>query len=180
MLAMAVTLGGQMEGFLIFDNFGIDDVRVFLLTTDKLDKILSGTEDLRHHITIPQVIRAVGISDEAENAPDFIAALERIKLDESRYRIAERSVQLADETLFRTDVALPANLTEGNYTVRLFILRGGVVLDTQERLIAVRKAGLERFLYNLAHQQPLLYGVLSLMMAAVAGWGASAAFRFVR
>ena len=113
-------------------------------------------------------------------APAFIDALERIRLDESRYRIAERSVQLADETLFRTDVALPANLTEGNYTVRLFILRGGVVLDTQERLIAVRKAGLERFLYNLAHQQPLLYGVLSLMMAAVAGWGASAAFRFVR
>ncbi|WP_054009011.1 TIGR02186 family protein [Cypionkella psychrotolerans] len=149
-------------------------------TTDKLDKILSGTEDLRHHITIPQVIRAVGISDEAENAPDFVAALERIRLDDSRYRIAERSVQLADETLFRTDVALPANLTEGNYKVRLFILRGGVVLDTQERLIAVRKAGLERFLYNLAHQQPLLYGVLSLVMAAVAGWGASAAFRFVR
>ncbi len=149
-------------------------------TTDKLDKILSGTEDLRHHITIPQVIRAVGISDEAENAPDFVAALERIRLDESRYRIAERSVQLADETLFRTDVVLPANLTEGNYKVRLFILRGGVVLDTQERLIAVRKAGLERLLYNLAHQQPLLYGVLSLVMAAVAGWAASAAFRFVR
>ena len=149
-------------------------------TTDKLDKILSGTEDLRHHITIPQVIRAVGISDEAENAPDFIAALERIKLDESRYRIAERSVQLADETLFRTDVALPANLTEGNYKVRLFILRGGVVLDTQERLIGVRKAGLERLLFNLAHEQPLLYGVISLVMAAVAGWAASAAFRFVR
>ena len=149
-------------------------------TTDKLDKILSETEDLRHHITIPQVIRAVGISDEAENAPDFIDALERIRLDESRYRIAERTVQLADETLFRTDVALPANLTEGIYKVRLFILRGGVVLDAQERLIAVRKTGLERFLFNLAHEQPLLYGVLSLVLAAVAGWGASAAFRFIR
>ncbi|GLS87554.1 membrane protein [Cypionkella aquatica] len=149
-------------------------------TTDKLPAILSETEDLRHHITIPQVIRAVGISDEAENAPEFIAALERIRLDESRYRIAERSVQLADETLFRTDVALPANLTEGNYKVRLFILRGGKVLDTQERLIGVRKAGLERFLFNLAHQQPLLYGVLSLLMAAFAGWAASAAFRYIR
>lgn len=151
-----------------------------IATTDKLDEILSGTEDLRHRITIAQVIRAVGISDEAENAPDFIEALQRIRLDESRYRIAERSVQLAEETLFRTDIALPANLTEGNYKVRLFILRGGVVLDTQERLIGVRKAGLERFLFNLAHQQPLLYGVLSLVMAAVAGWGASAGFRFLR
>ncbi|MDB5666853.1 TIGR02186 family protein [Cypionkella sp.] len=149
-------------------------------TSAPLERILSGTEDLRHHITIPQVIRAVGISDEAENAPDFVAALERIRLDENRYRIAENTVQLVEETLFRTDVALPANLTEGNYKVRLFILRGGVVLDTQERLIGVRKAGLERFLFNLAHQQPLLYGVISLVMAAVAGWAASAAFRFVR
>jgi len=85
-----------------------------------------------------------------------------------------------EETLFRTDVVLPANLTEGNYKVRLFILRGGAVIDSQERLIGVRKAGLERFLYNLAHQQPFLYGVISLVMAAVAGWAASAAFRFVR
>ncbi len=149
-------------------------------TTDKLDKILSGTEDLRHHITIPHAIRAVGISAEAANSPDFIEALQRIRLNEDRYRVAEGTVQLAEETLFRTDVALPANLTEGNYKVGLFILRGGKVIDSQERLIGVRKAGLERFLFNLAHQEPFLYGVISLAMAAFAGWAASAAFRFMR
>ena len=62
----------------------------------------------------------------------------------------ENSVQLVEQTLFRTDVALPANLTEGHYVVRLFILRDGRVLDSQERVIDVRKAGLERFLYNLS------------------------------
>ena len=149
-------------------------------TTGKLDEILSGTEDLRHHITIPHAIRAVGISAEAANSPDFIEALQRIRLNEDRYRVAEGTVQLAEETLFRTDVALPANLTEGNYKVGLFILRGGKVIDSQERLIGVRKAGLERFLFNLAHQEPFLYGVISLAMAAFAGWAASAAFRFMR
>jgi uncharacterized protein (TIGR02186 family) len=149
-------------------------------TTGPLDQILSGTEDLRHKITLQYAIRAVGISDEAADAPDFVEALQRIRLDENRYRLDERSVQLVSETLFRTDVALPANLTDGNYTVRLFILRGGKVIDSQERLIGVRKAGVERFLFNLAHQQPFLYGVLSLLMAAVAGWAASAAFRFMR
>lgn len=149
-------------------------------TTGPLDQILSGTEDLRHHITLPQVIRAVGISAEAENATDFTEALQRIRLDEDRFRIAEGSVQLVEQTLFRSDIVLPANLTEGDYKVRLFILRGGAVIDSQERVIGVRKAGLERFLYNLAHQQPFLYGVISLLMAAVAGWAASAAFRFVR
>jgi uncharacterized protein (TIGR02186 family) len=149
-------------------------------TTGPLKDILSGTEDLRHHISLPYAIRAVGISNEASNSTDFVDALERIRLQENRYRVDENTVQLVEETLFRTDVALPANLTEGNYTVRLFILRNGKVLDSQERLIGVRKAGLERFLFKLAHEQSLLYGVLSLLMAAVAGWAASAAFRFVR
>ena len=68
---------------------------------------------------------------------------------------------------------MPANLTEGNYKVGLFILRGGKVIDSQERLIGVRKAGLERFLFNLAHQEPFLYGVISLAMAAFAGCASS-------
>lgn len=149
-------------------------------TSGPLPEILSETDDLRYRITIPHAIRAVGISNEAENSADFIEALQRIRLEEDRFRVDENSVQLVEQTLFRTDVGLPANLTDGHYVVRLFILRSGHVIDSQERVIDVRKAGLERFLFNLAHQKPFLYGVLSLLMAAVAGWGASAAFRFVR
>ncbi|MEM7491144.1 MAG: TIGR02186 family protein, partial [Pseudomonadota bacterium] len=38
----------------------------------------------------------------------------------------------------------------------------------------------ERFIYNLAHDRPLIYGLLSLAIAIAAGWGASAVFRLVR
>jgi hypothetical protein len=47
-------------------------------------------------------------------------------------------------------------------------------------VVGVRKVGLERFIFNLAHQQPLIYGLVSLVLAALAGWGASAAFRLMR
>lgn len=149
-------------------------------STGPLDEILSSTDDLRHRITLPHAIRAVGISAEAKNAPDFVEALLRIRQNEDRYRVDEGRVQLVEETLFRTDVVLPANLTEGNYRVRIFLLREGHVVDTQERIIGVRKAGLERFLFNLAHERPFIYGLTSLIMAAVAGWAASAAFRYLR
>ncbi len=89
-------------------------------------------------------------------------------------------MELTDDTLFRADVVLPANLTEGEYKVRLFLLRGGRVVAEQERLIGVRKEGLERFIFNLSREQPLIYGLLSLALAALAGWGASAAFRLFR
>lgn len=151
-----------------------------IATNGPLEEILTETDDLRHHISIPLAIRAVGISQEAAESELFTEALARIRIAEDRFRLALNSVQLIEQTLFRTDVALPANLTDGKYVVRLFILREGHVIDSQERVIDVRKAGLERLLFNLAHERPFLYGVLSLIMAAVAGWGASAAFRFVR
>ncbi|QYK42904.1 MAG: TIGR02186 family protein [Paracoccaceae bacterium] len=148
--------------------------------TGPLGAILSETENLRHRITIPRAIRAVGISSEARDAPAFVDALIRIREVEGRYALDEAGVSLAEETLFRADVMLPSNLTEGDYRVRLFLLRGGRVVDWQEQVIPVAKAGLERWIFNLSREQPLLYGLLSLLLAAGAGWGASAAFRLVR
>jgi uncharacterized protein (TIGR02186 family) len=149
-------------------------------TTGPLDHILSDIDNLRYGITIERMIRAIGISDEADKAGEFVLALLRVRTDEGRYRVLEGKVELTEDTLFRTDVILPANLTEGEYKVRLFLLRDKRVIASQERVIGVRKEGLERFIFNMAQEQPLAYGLLSLVLAALAGWGASAAFRLIR
>lgn len=149
-------------------------------TTGPLNYILSDIDNLRYGITIERVIRAIGIAEEADQAGEFVLALLRVRTNEGRYRVLEGKVELTEETLFRTDVVLPANLTEGEYKVRLFLLRDKRVIASQERVIGVRKEGLERFVFNLAQEQPLVYGLLSLVLAALAGWGASAAFRLIR
>lgn len=149
-------------------------------TTGPLDDIVSSTENLRQRITIASAVRAVGISAEAEEAPAFLDALLRIRAEEGRYILNEGQVTLTEDTLFRADVELPANLTEGDYRVRIFLTRGGVVVDALERSIGVQKTGLERLIFTMAQEQPLLYGLLSLLMAVGAGWGASTAFRLVR
>lgn len=149
-------------------------------TTGALDDILSETDDLRHRITIPSVIRSVGISSDASDAQAFVEALMRIRQDEGSYRLNEWEVELDEQTLFRADVELPSDLTEGNYRVRIFLTRDGKVIDTLERSIGVQKAGLERFLYTMAQEQSALYGLLSLALAVLAGWGASTIFRLLR
>jgi uncharacterized protein (TIGR02186 family) len=151
-----------------------------ITTTSPLAAALSNTEDLRNRITIPRAIRAVGVAGDAEDPPSFIEALIRIREASGAYVLREGGVTLTEDTLFRTDVALPANLTEGAYRVRIFLTRGGQVVDAVERTIEVRKEGLERWLTNLARNQPLIYGLLSLAIAVFAGWGASAAFRYIR
>lgn len=149
-------------------------------STGPLKHILSDTDNLRHGISTERLIRAVGISAEADRSGEFVEALMRVRTNEGRYRQLEGKVELTEDTLFRTDIILPSNLTEGEYKVRLFLLRDKKVIASQERVIGVRKEGLERFLFNLAHERPLIYGLLSLVLAAVAGWGASAAFRLMR
>jgi hypothetical protein len=54
------------------------------------------------------------------------------------------------------------------------------VIDAQEQVINVRKEGLERWIFNLSREEPLLYGILSLVLAVIAGAGASALFGLVR
>jgi hypothetical protein len=49
-----------------------------------------------------------------------------------------------------------------------------------ETIIDVRKVGLERFLYTMSREQPVWYGLMSLVIAIAAGWGASTAFRLLR
>ncbi|MBL4917973.1 TIGR02186 family protein [Szabonella alba] len=145
-----------------------------------LTEAMSETENLRHEVTIPRAIRAVGIAASVTDAPRFLDALMRLRTAEERYSLQEDTVDLIEETLFRTDIRLPANLTAGNYRVRFFITREGQIIDAHEQVIYVEKAGLERWLYNLAHQQPLIYGLLALFLAVAAGWGASAAFSLLR
>ena len=149
-------------------------------TTGSLSDILSATDDLRYHITIPRAIRAVGIASEAPDAVSYVEALQRIRAASGAYHVAENAVLLLQQSLFRTDVALPSDVVEGKYKVRIFLTRGRQVIDVQESQIDVRKAGLERFLFAMAQDQPLLYGLASLALALVAGWGASEVFRRLR
>lgn len=149
-------------------------------TTGPFDDVISATEDLRHSVSIDKAIRSVGAPSDVTDPQAFTEALIRIRKASGQYSVQEDAVLLRDETLFNTAIELPANLTAGTYATRIFLTRDGGVIDVYETQINVQKVGLERFLYNLAHNQPLIYGLLSLAIAIAAGWGASAAFTLLR
>jgi len=149
-------------------------------TTGPLDKVLSNTEDLRHRVSIGRAIRSVGAATMAEDAQRFSDALIRIRRDKNAYQMREGDVAFDEQTLFRTSISLPANLTEGIYQTRIFLTREGRVVSQLNTSIDVRKVGLERWLFSLSREQPILYGLMSLAIAIAAGWMASAAFQALR
>jgi len=164
------------------DAVEIDEAPSFyaVATTRPLEQVLSNVEDLRHRVSINRAIRSVGAPAEVADAQTFTDALIRIRKKNQSYQMLEGAVALDEQTLFRTAIELPANLTEGSYQTRILLTRGGEVVSQFETAIEVRKVGLERWIYTLSREQPMIYGLMSLAIAIAAGWGASAAFRMMR
>ena len=149
-------------------------------TSGPFDQVVSKASDLWHQISVQQMIRSVSGPKKLENPEDFTKAIVRIRENEGLYQTLTGAVTLQNQTLFSASVTLPANLVEGSYTARIFLMSDGDVIAQHQTPIEVRKVGIERWLYNLAHQRPVVYGLLSLAIAIFAGWAAAAAFRAVR
>ena len=148
-------------------------------STAPLSEILSQDADLTHRISTRLAIFEARSGD-ARETPSFTDALIRIRSGQGLYQKLDQAVTLDRETLFSTRITLPKTIVEGSYGARIFLLRDGQVIDEAEAVIDVQKAVLERWLFNLAYQQPFLYGLLALGLAVFFGWGASALFRLVR
>ncbi|SFI00214.1 TIGR02186 family protein [Albimonas pacifica] len=180
-----VTVRRKDRGFGIWANREstvIDQAPAFyaVAATGPLDEILSATENLRHRVGLDLQVRAIGAASDVEDPESFREAVIRLMRVRGLYVEAPIEVDVIEDTLFATHVALPANIVEGDYIARVFLLNEGKVLDLHESIVGVRKVGLERWLYALSREAPLAYGLLALAVALAAGWGASEAFRALR
>ncbi len=193
-LEVVITVAGPSEPVLVrrkayrygiwvnVDFVEVDSAPEFyaVATSGPLDEVLSNVEDLREKITIDRAIRSVGAPSSIQDAGSFTDAIIRIRSEAELYQTLEGQVALDQQTLFRTSIKMPANLTEGDYVTRIFLTRSGEIVADYETSIDVRKVGLERWLFSLSREKPMWYGLMSLAIAIAAGWGASAVFRLLR
>lgn len=139
--------------------------------------ILTWTDDLRYRIDLDYAIRLIDAPVWVENREEYRVAVARLREQRGLYTILPGAVRIIENTLFETRIELPANLVEGDYTARIFLIRDRRVLDVFTDRIEVRRAALGRFIYLMAEEQATLYGIASLALALTAGWLASVFFR---
>ena len=146
--------------------------------TGPLEEILRPVEDSNHKISIDKTVFIAGLpAFTGVDVDAFRRAAIRLREKAGLYTESAGKVRQRGPTLFSTQFELPANIVEGDYAARVFLVRDGRVRDEFSTVIAVRKTGLERLIYAAAQDQPLIYGMLSILVALLAGWGASEAFR---
>ena len=148
-----------------------------IATTGVLEDMLNEGDLRDYAIGLDYAVRPQPMDNMVGEMESFAEAVMRIREDDGLYSQREGVINLTDDTLFEVAIALPANLVEGDYTARVYLIRDkNIVADTSVE-ITVRKAGLEVWLYDLSRENALIYGLLSLLVALVAGYGASELFR---
>ncbi len=107
----------------------------------------------------------------------FSDAIVRAKLREGLYRLEIAKVNFLGDKLFRTRIQFPANVPVGNYIVQVYLIRDGRVVGAQTTPLFIKKFGIERAIFDFAHNQPIIYGIAAVILALLAGWAAGVIFR---
>ncbi len=113
----------------------------------------------------------------AAEVAEFRAGLVRSKERRLLYMSGEGEVSFLGPRLFRTHVSLPANVPPGSYTAEVLLIRNNQVIAAQTTPMFVSKIGVGADVYEFAHRDAAIYGILTIVFAVLAGWGAGAIFR---
>lgn len=147
----------------------------FASATKPLAEIASRDTLNRYEIGLANLHADAQASD-GDPAP-YEAALVRAQARSGLYRESPSGVEMLSRTLFRVRVPVPASVVPGSYNVEVFLFREGSVTSAQSWPLYIDQTGFERRLFEFAHGWPLFYGVSTVLMAILLGWGSTFFFR---
>jgi len=103
----------------------------------------------------------------------FRSALLRNMERDGLYQPRAATIRFLGQRLFRADISFPANVPTGLYTVNVYLVRGGQVVNATTTPLSVSKIGLSAEIFDFAQHRGLTYGLIAVAFAGFAGWAAS-------
>lgn len=149
------------------------------ISTRRLELITSPELRLAHgigHDTLPFTLAYNSRMEKGEPAT-WKQALQRNMQQLGLWANTPARIQIIQKALFRTTVNLPANITPGEYQVRILHFRDQKLINEEASSLRVNKAGLSAQIFSFAHNYAPFYGILAILFAVAAGWLAAVAFR---
>ncbi|MCW5774430.1 MAG: TIGR02186 family protein [Rhodospirillaceae bacterium] len=121
------------------------------------------------------------LAAEAGTAPEaaelFRRALIRRMERAGLFQPRTGTIRFLGQRLFRADIVFPANVPTGRYTVNVYLVRGGQVVSAATTPLLVSKIGMSAEIFDFAQQRGLVYGIIAVAFAGMAGWAASRVFQ---
>lgn len=111
------------------------------------------------------------------NIKEFKKALTILKRENNLFSDEPQRIYFRGKNLFRAFINIPAHVPNGQYNVNVYLFQDGTLIDGVTTPLIVQKVGVEATLYDLAHENGTLYGLLCVFMALIFGWFSSYIFR---
>jgi uncharacterized protein (TIGR02186 family) len=120
---------------------------------------------------------ALPLSASGSQAPAFRAALLELKQQDGRWQEYASPVTVSGGRLFSTRISFPDTVQTGDYRVEVLLVREQRIIARQELFLRVDRVGSAASIASVAHTAPVIYGVVCIVLAALAGWLGSVMFR---
>ena len=120
---------------------------------------------------------ALPLNSTGARNPQFRAALLALERESGVWLEDAATVEIGANRLFHVRVPLPAAVPTGDYRVEVLLVRSRRIHARQEMEFRVDRVGIADRVATVAHAEPLVYGVVCVLLAAFAGWFGSVLFR---
>lgn len=109
------------------------------------------------------------VSTAPETLRGYKEAIVRLKQKEGLFVKSDHAVAFIGRSLFRSSIALPANVPVGQLSARVYLFRQGEIISTYSTRVKLEREGIERLLHRFATKYPLYYGLFAVAVAVFAG-----------
>ena len=154
----------------VFSTKKLDEI----LTKDELDRQVLGFEALQKHVELSPV------ANEAEKAQWF-GEFVKFKKDSNLYRAEDGKIEISSLPDGNQEYFIltqwPYQAAPGDYTVSVYAVKDGKVVEQAESHVKVEQVGMVKTLAGMAKDSAALYGLLSIGIALSAGFGVGMVFR---
>jgi uncharacterized protein (TIGR02186 family) len=120
---------------------------------------------------------AIPLAASGARGPAFRAALLELKREAGLWQEEAGEVEIAGARLFSARIPLPSTVPAGAYSVEVYLVRSRRIVATEFLGFEVARTGTAARIESLARGWPALYGLLCVVLAALAGWLGSVVFR---
>ena len=159
----------------------------YLSSTKRLDEKFLKKNNIGLLLTdqLPEVNWSLITSDWGEvtsnkEREEFYIALLRNKTYDNLFRKTFEEIQIIDGNLFKTNIPIPNTVPIGSYKVNVYLILKDVIQNKYSYNFIVKRVGIENMIFNFANNSPLLYGIVSLLIALIIGWISADLFRRLR
>jgi uncharacterized protein (TIGR02186 family) len=154
-----------------------------LFSTKKVDDILTPGQQRKHTLGYAALADHVEVSPVANPAEkkQWFGEFVKFKEASNLYKTDSGKIEMKDlpdgHQEYFIETSWPYQAAPGDYTVSVYAVKNGKVIEQAESHVKVEQVGMVKTLATMAKDSAALYGFLSIGIALSAGFGVGLVFR---